>query len=65
MRKVSLPDEALPATLALNPDLHMSDDEYFDLCIANPDLSLERTAEGEIIIVPPAGGESASGQGYR
>ena len=38
-----------------------SDDEYWALCQANSDLQLERTAEGEIIVVPPAGGES----GYR
>ena len=36
----------------------MSDDEYFDFCKANPDVFFERTAEGEIIIVPPAGFES-------
>ena len=66
MRKVSLPDEALPATLALNPDLHMSDDEFYEFCMANPDLWFERTAEGEIIIVPPAGGESSyqSGESF-
>jgi Uma2 family endonuclease len=54
--QVILPDEALPATLKLNPELPMGDDEF---CMANPDLSLERTEEGEIIIVPPAGGDSS------
>jgi hypothetical protein len=34
MRTVSLPEEAFPATLELNPDLHMIDDEDFDLCLA-------------------------------
>jgi Uma2 family endonuclease len=58
MRTVSLPEEALPATLELNPDLHMSDDEFYEFCMANPDLWFERTAEGEIIIVPPVGLES-------
>jgi Uma2 family endonuclease len=53
-----LPEQALPAKLALNPELRMSDDDYFDFCMANPDLRLERTEQGEIIIVPPAGGES-------
>jgi Uma2 family endonuclease len=42
----------------LNPELHMSDDEYYEFCMANPDLWFERTAQGEIIIVPPAGWES-------
>lgn len=57
--QVVLPAEALPAKLTLNPELRMTDDEYFDFCQANPDLRLERTAEGEIIIVPPAGYESS------
>lgn len=55
---VVLPEQALPARLALNPELRMNDDEYFAFCMANPELSLERTAEGEIVIVPPAGMES-------
>ena len=33
-------------------------DEFFDLCQANPFLHLERTANGEVIIMPPAGGET-------
>jgi Uma2 family endonuclease len=57
-KHVVLPDEALPVTLKLNPDLHMNDDEYYEFCMANPDLRLERTAQGEIVIVPPAGWES-------
>jgi Uma2 family endonuclease len=35
-----------------------SDEDYWAFCVANPDLRVERTAEGEIVIVPPAGGES-------
>ena len=35
--------------------------EQFDiLALANPDLRLERTAEGELIVNPPTGGESGS-----
>jgi len=56
--QVVLPDQALPAKLTLNPKLRMNDDEYYAFCMANRDLRLERTAQGEIIIVPPAGGES-------
>jgi Uma2 family endonuclease len=33
--------------------------EYFDqLCLDNPDLRLELTKDGELIIMPPTGGES-------
>jgi Uma2 family endonuclease len=56
--QVALPDEALPAKLTLNPESPMNDDEYYEFCMANRDLRCERTAQGDIIIVPPAGGES-------
>ncbi len=36
----------------------MSDDQFFEFCVANPDLWFEQTEEGQIIIVPPAGPES-------
>jgi Uma2 family endonuclease len=55
---VLLPDSALPAKLILNPELPMTDDEYYDFCVANPDVWFERNAQGEIIIVPPVGIES-------
>jgi len=32
-----------------------TNDEFFAFCQANPDLSLERTAQGDIVIIPPAG----------
>ncbi len=54
----TLPEEALPAKLTLNPELQMTDDEYFEFCQANPDVRFERMANGEIIIVPPTGLES-------
>lgn len=58
--QVVLPDTDLSA-LILRPTGSV-DDEYFEwLCAANPDLRLERTAEGEILITAPAGGET----GYR
>ena len=37
----------------------LSDDEFFELCQANPTLSFERNAQQEIIIMPPAGSESS------
>jgi len=56
--QVTIPEKALPAKIILNPELHMTDDEYFAFCQASPDVRFERTAEGEIVIVPPAGWES-------
>lgn len=34
--------------------LIITDEKFWELCIANPELRLERTAEGEVIIMPPA-----------
>ena len=53
-----LPEQALPAKLTLNPELRMNDDEYYAFCMVNEDVRFERTEQGEIIIVPPAGAES-------
>ena len=37
----------------------MSEDEFFEFCVLNRDLRIERTAEGDIVIMPPAGGETS------
>jgi Uma2 family endonuclease len=59
MRKaIALPDLTSAATLTLGPEDRLTDDEYFEFCMENPDINFERTARGEIVIVPPAGPES-------
>ena len=37
----------------------MTNDEYFQFCADNPDLRIERTAKGDILITPPVGGENS------
>jgi Uma2 family endonuclease len=56
---VNLPEKTLPARITINPDSQMSDEEYYAFCVANPGARFERTSQGEIVIVPPAGGESS------
>lgn len=41
----------------------MSDDEFFDFCQANEFVRIERTHEGEIVMMAPAGGESGNQSG--
>ena len=36
----------------------ISDEPFYQLCIHNRDLKFERNAAGEIIIMPPSGGET-------
>ena len=56
---VALPNLEAPATIILHPERKPTDEEYFAFCEANPELRVERTARGEIVIVPPAGLESS------
>jgi Uma2 family endonuclease len=55
--KVFFPDELLPVKITLDPERQMTDDEYFEFCVANQDVWIERTAQGELVIVPPVGAE--------
>ncbi|MBD1880814.1 Uma2 family endonuclease [Coleofasciculus sp. FACHB-T130] len=48
----------LPSTLKLTIDL--TDEQFFQLCQNNPDLRFERTASGELIIMPPTGSETGN-----
>ena len=51
-------------TLDFKPLLRkLDDDDFFEFCQANRDLRIEQSKEGEIIIMPPTGGETG-GQNY-
>jgi Uma2 family endonuclease len=51
--------EAKPLVLDFAPLLRkLSDDDFFEFCQANRDWRFERTREGEVIIMPPTGGET-------
>ena len=45
-------------TLNLEPAIHLTDEQFYQLCQANRDVRFERTAKGELIIMPPTGGET-------
>ncbi|MGB3756489.1 MAG: Uma2 family endonuclease [Rivularia sp. (in: cyanobacteria)] len=47
----------LPSILELDiNDINLTDEQFFMLCQNNPDLRFERSASGELIIMPPTGG---------
>jgi Uma2 family endonuclease len=47
--------------LTLNLDtVHLTDEQFYQLCQNNRELNFERTAKGELIIMPPVGGESGN-----
>ena len=47
-------------TLRLSPAIEITDDEFFAFCQLNRDLRFERTAEGDIIVMAPTGGETGN-----
>ncbi|GCL39056.1 hypothetical protein SR1949_41770 [Sphaerospermopsis reniformis] len=48
-------------TLTLNLNsVDLTDDQFYQLCQKNSDLKFERTAKGDLIIMPPVGGESGN-----
>lgn len=48
-----------PLVVQLKPVLSLTDDQLFEFSQLNRDLRIERNAEGELIIMPPAGGETS------
>lgn len=46
--------------LDFNDILVLSDEQFFQLCQRHPDIQFERSARGELIIMPPTGGISGN-----
>jgi Uma2 family endonuclease len=50
-------------SLPLKVDLkqvHLTDEQFYQICINNPDLKIERTAKGVLIFMSPVGGDSGN-----
>jgi Uma2 family endonuclease len=45
-------------TLNLNSLIKLTREQFYQLCEENPDLKLERNSQGELVIMPPTGGET-------
>ena len=51
--------ESTAVLLRLPPDLHLTDDQLYELCRLNRELRIERTAQGGLVIMAPAGGDTS------
>lgn len=51
--------EVPPLVLHVPRALDMTEDQFFDFCQVNRDMRIERTAEGDLVIMSPAGGETS------
>ncbi len=58
MTQVTTQVENSPVVLHLHPVLNLTDEQFFELCQINRDLRIERTATGELVIMPPTGTET-------
>lgn len=45
-------------TLNLNSIIKLTSEQFYQLCEEHPELKLERNANGELIVMPPTGGET-------
>jgi len=46
-------------TLNFNRVIKLTEEQFYQLCVDNRDLRLERNAQGELIIMSPTGGETS------
>jgi Uma2 family endonuclease len=46
--------QILPLTVRLLPVVNLTDDQLYEFCQINSELRIERTAEGDLLIMPPA-----------
>jgi len=60
MTKVPPQVEIHPVVLKLKPAINLTDDQLFELCQLNGDWRIEYTAQGELLVMPPTGGETSN-----
>lgn len=54
------PQEITPLVLQMSPAIEMTDEQFFTFCQQNRNYQIERTATGEITIMPPTGSETGN-----
>ena len=50
--------ETRPMVVRMHPVIDLTDDQFFEFCQINRGLRIERTATGELLIMPPTGSET-------
>ncbi len=56
----SLADNAMTSTIDFQALVSLTDQKFYDLCQAHPDVKFERTPGGYLLIMPPTGGETGN-----
>lgn len=55
MLTTSIPSSGWPVVLQMSPIVDLDDEQFFAFCQLNRDWRIERTAEGELVVMPPTG----------
>lgn len=55
MLTTSIPSSGWPVVLQMHPIVDLDDEQFFAFCQLNRDWRIERTAEGELVVMPPTG----------
>lgn len=50
----------MPTIIDLSPIIHLTHEQFYELCLANRDVAMERSPKGELVIMTPIGGEGGS-----
>jgi len=58
--KIKVRTEYHPVVLRTRPALKMDEEQFFEFCQLNRGWRIERSAEGELEIMPPTGGETGN-----
>lgn len=58
MTLLAIRSTPVPLNIEVGTALPRSDEELFEFCARNPELRIERTAKGDLIVMTPVGGES-------
>lgn len=65
MTSLLVKSESMPLSIDLSSltPMKMSDRQFYEFCRTNPDLRIERNANGEIIVLPPAFSDTGNRNG--
>jgi Uma2 family endonuclease len=60
MTTLLIQTESMPLTVNLPAIAPMTHEQFYEFCLANRDLRIERTASGDVVIMPPAFSETGN-----
>ena len=57
--RIVIEDVELKSPVRIRPARRMSEDEFYEFCMKNQDMRIERTPDGDILILPFGGAENS------